>query len=308
MRDFFTDFSIINDKTGEIVCGLTQKQIKSLDSTVIGKAHYKGIHKGSLVGESLEEYGLNDYFHYIFFNTEMAKLDKYLFRVLRLGTFATYNTGDHCYLKTKNGLSMNRKLLKEIVFVGLEESDCKRTIRYMYDNKIIIEDKDNNCMYINKKYIIKGHVKQKFINEELVDSMTRVFNKTINELYEQTPPKKHKNLDVLIKCIPYINRNLNVICSLDEVNETDISRIHPISMAELSEMLGMGYKHGTKLSNILFSIKLNGVNLVGVFKTGIGESRRELIKINPILFYKGNSEEEYKKLIGDFGVKPNRRP
>lgn len=296
MKNELTDYELCYN--GQHISYLTNQEAtitKKMINYSIKLPKLKQEDKTPHVKDVINSLGLGNYYHLFFAYDGFCVRYKYLLRILYLGTFVSYPSyTNNMYLRSKNNILMTKKELRTVVFKELEERERQRTIKYMFDNEIIFED-ERGMLYINDKFIIKGKVKQIYDENSIrSDIMVRVFNDTIEKLYKETSPKTHKNVDVLIKILPYINVNLSCVCKLEDVNKTE--DVKCLTFSQLSETIGMGYNNSTKLKKMLMSIKIDGKCIVGTFTT----LDAEIIKINPILFYKGSNGDELYTLYNDF--------
>ena len=208
---------------------------------------------------------------------------QYLFRFIYLCTYMNYN----------NLLSDGRKLYKSKdlkMLLKLSNTEYKRTEKYLLENKLIIyTDSDN--IEINNKFCVKGKI-NKNKNVEVI----RVFDDAIRELYENSLPREHKKIALLLEILPYINYKYNVVCK--NPKETNIELIEPLKMTDICKILDYDVTNASKLKKSLFSLTVGNEYVVGMFEKGCGKA----IYVNPRVYYKGGDNEGINFLSDMFNI------
>lgn len=227
----------------------------------------------------LDNYGS---FYFNFYNRIKIE-NQFLFRFMFVCSYMNY---DNC-------LSNGVRLMKEDEFksiLKLGDREYYKTKKCFLENGLIsIDDKWN--MLVDKKFCKKGEI-NKAKNVEVI----RMFNNAIQELYNKALPREHKKLSLLIEMLPYINYRYNVICS--NPKETNVELIKPLKMSELCELLGYDKSNSSRLKRTLFSLRVNGEEVIGLFEKSCGKS----IYVNPRVYYKGSEEEELNLLQDMFRI------
>lgn len=119
-----------------------------------------------------------------------------------------------------------------------------------------------------------------------------MFDKAIKELYENSLPKEHKKLGLLIKLLPLVNYKTNVICK--NPKEDIVELIEKYTMQELSEYLG--YSRVDSMKRALMGLTVNNEKVIMQSKIG----GKEFIVVNPRIYYKGNKLNEMQGIVNLF--------
>lgn len=231
-----------------------------------------------------EEYG--NFFFYFYNKLDSYDIKpQYKVRFLYLASYLDYNSN----LLVARGeynvkIQLNRQMMKDIL--KLKDAEFKNTIKILATSGLLI--KDGRHYKLNTDCGIKGDMcKTK-------EMYTRVFIKSIRELYDKCDPINHKQLYYLFKILPYINTNFNIPGKNTSIDI--MGRIEPLTIKELCEKIGYDNTSSNKLWKILRGFKI-GEDYV-VCKHTIDEN--EYIAINPKVYYAGTRIENVKYLIGMF--------
>lgn len=155
---------------------------------------------------------------------------------------------------------------------------------YIYDDSV----------ELNKKYFTKG-------KSEIEDKYTRVYVNTVRGLYEGCDLRKHRQIGLILRLLPYMNINSNIICD----NPTEISgaKIHKLDRYEIADILDINKdkRNIAKMVRNLLNLKVEFENyelqifkLVKVYDTNLVE---EYFVVNPILAYKGNDYYKLQEIL-----------
>lgn len=274
---------IIDEKTGEVEYMTNKEYIQYLDSK---NRHVKTSSNSIEYIKSKEEFAQyidescgNFYFNY--YNS--YQVNQYTFRLIYLCTFMNYQG----YIEFGNSKGINKLASKKdlIEILGLSKAESYNTINYLFDNGLIIED--GEYIRINSDVCIKGKIKNK---KEVV----RMFDNAIKEIYENSMPKEHKKLSLLIKLLPYIHYDKNVIC--ENPSEQNEEFIIPVNLTQLTTILG--YSTTQKLRKGLMNLKANNEFVIMLSKI----NNKDMIVVNPKVYYKGNKLNEMKGIISLFAM------
>lgn len=213
-----------------------------------------------------------NYFHMLFNKILDKNIEEnYAIRFLKLCTYMNYDN-----VLVEGNTNGQRKLrckdLKRIL--GLSDRETLNTKKYLLENSLIIIN-DDGVVSINKEYCIKGSIK---CSSEVV----RVFQKGFGELYNQVLPRQHKILFNFIRCLPYLNKDYNILC--ENPTENDRTLIKPLSFGELGKKFGLNTTQTSKLKAKLFRLRINNKKVVAEW---IDDDKRVVI-INPAIFWKSN--------------------
>ena len=230
------------------------------------------------------EFGAFYFTHY----NELLALDMesgMISRFVYLTTYMDYNN----QLKFHRGLPMKQSDLEDVW--QLSRNETGRTKKALIEHELLIVNEDKT-LSINKKYVSKGKVSK----SKLKKGCVRMFENGIRGLYEGVTPKEHKKLDSLIKILPYIHYDLNIICH--NPNESDRDKIEPFTMKELCEELGYTKTNATRFRKDLLTIRVNGHSCIAITLV----NNKHAISVNPRVYYKGNKINELKGLIAIFDI------
>lgn len=284
MSDKFTKYSIYNRETGEILNDLTRKEKKTLDvmqskiNVVTKKKNDSEI--SNYINEILGS------FNHLYYNNLIDK--EYIFRFIYLCTYINYKGYVELgQAKKQNKLATKKDLFE--IFNNLSRREIYNTINYFTENELIVEEIDG-YIKINDKIINKGKLRSK-------KNVTRIFNETVQELYSSATPKEHKKLSLLIKILPFINFHYNVLCTNPE--EENVKLIKQINLTELASLLG--YSTTQRLKKDLFDLKVKDENVIMINL----QSNKNMIYVNPRIYYKGNNVNYLNSLILQFDMGNN---
>lgn len=275
----------ISEETGEIL--EYSKSVYSAEgsSKIIDNKRYK-ISENELHQYINEEFGR--FFFYMYSNIDDYDLQpQYKTRVLVLASYLDYNSNVLVEKSERNiNLKLNKDNIKDIL--KLSDSEFRKTMKALTDSGVVIKDDKN---YILNNCFKRGNLKSKSV------LCTRVFVKSIRDLYWSTEAKNHKQLYYLFKMLPYTNMQFNIPCK--NINCENIDSIDPLTMNDISSLLGYGDNNGGKLWKVLRGFKINGNYAVCKFSF---DEDKEYITINPRLYYAGTQIENVTYIINIFDM------
>lgn len=221
-------------------------------------------------------------FVFAFFNAAQTMDGQYptltqsdLARLMFIGTYTAWETGQ---LKHDNGRPISKKGLAELL-------DVSRPAFGTFYKKLvaeeIIREKDGD-LFVNAAVFYRGNLGD--VRKQLGDvQYTRLFRKTVRELYEMYGGRAIKQLAIIYAVLPFVNFNFNVICYNPEESNADLVR--PMTLDKLSAALG--YKDPHKLVTALRKIKYEGKSVFG-FAEIDGNKRSRKVIVNPSVVYAGS--------------------
>lgn len=222
--------------------------------------------------------------------SRLLKVDlesQYKFRFVYLCTYLNYDGKlQFGNAKKGNNLMLERDLMEVL---GLSQNETIRTKKALIKANLITIEEDKTIS-INRKYALRG----KIGNRDLRKGSIRIMMEGIQKLYESVSAKEHKKLALFIEILPYINFNHNIVCS--NPNESNVEKIEPISITKLANM--MGYSTTQKLKKGLMDIKIDGKSLIMIATI----DNKNMIVVNPSLYYKGNNIEALRGIINLFKI------
>lgn len=263
-----------NQQTGEILTGqqiLELLQSENLQES-IRKSNYHRIERNN--NDMIKEFGN---FYHMFYG-KILKLHiepQYMMRFLYLCSFANYENmlvdGDR-----KGQVKIKESDLS--LMLKVSRADYFRTKSALLEHNLISIDENKNVL-INEEYASKGKIKskEKTVNLEVV----RMFEQAIKELYENANAREHKKLALLVKMLPYINVEHNIVCK--NIEEKELKKIIPFSLIELAEMLE--YKNPARLKADLFAITINDNHAFRMISDHYGK----FFTVNPRIYAKSNN-------------------
>ncbi|GAA0427284.1 hypothetical protein GCM10008934_16340 [Virgibacillus salarius] len=201
-----------------------------------------------------------------------------LARLMFVGTYLSWETNHLVY---DNGRPINKRALGELLGMR-SRNKYSEFYRKLIDNEIIYEQKSGLVM--NATVFYRGTDKKASIDAKKMQ-YTRLFRKTIRELYAMFSGRSIKKLGVLYAVLPYINFNYNIVSK--NPTEVQSEKIEPMPVSELADKLG--YSDARKLMPVLREIKYEGKPVFGFFETD-GDARKKKIVVNPSVVYAGNGK------------------
>lgn len=275
---------IINEISNKIIKTTAEENVKEVETIKEGIKIRQDI---SEFEQMIKEYFGNFYFN--FYNNIPKDLDdQFKFRFIFLCTYLKYND-DRLVVKQPNGLY---RLIKEnelIDLLKLSEREVRTTKRVLIDNNLIYIDKKDCSIHINDKISLVGNIQNSNSN-----NYVKIFKNTIRDLYNQSKPREHKKIALLINLLPFVHFQYNIICKNPSCDL--IENIRPYTVKELMNMFKMTNITGFKKR--LLGIKCNNKKVAMIFE----DFDKTMIAINPSIFYRGTRKEALNYLIGLFGI------
>lgn len=210
--------------------------------------------------------------------------EEYIFRFIHLCTYMNYdnilvfgNSKDNEIKKA------TKKDLKEIL--NLSKPQFYETINNFID-KGLIEITDDGII-VDRKVCIRGSI-SKDVN--IQEGLVRMFDDAIQELYKNSSPKEHKKIGLLIKLLPYVNKETNIICSNPE--EVNVELVKPLSQKEMLGILNITKPTAISLVNIKI---LNGKE--GAFIKASNPFHKNFYVINPRFMNKIGNTKSFEEAL-----------
>lgn len=285
----------LNLNTGEVDNGvfISSREIKKKQEATIKQTegYLKKKKKDSFskfIGENLGSFYFNNYMKLL---KKLNNDTALLFRFLYLCTYADFD-GYLRYGKSKsntNGKYMTEKDFEEVF--NMSKSMTLKLKKELFDNKLIIKSNKDTRLSINDNYYTRGKLDTSNMLE-----CSRVFDSGIKELYEQSKPREHKKLGVLIPLLPYLNKYHNILCK--KPLEKEIEYIEPLNLREICKIVNYDIDNEDKLKKQLENITVRDLPLVA----SVSHSKCKFFIMNPTLFYKGNRIDDLIGVINLFKV------
>jgi hypothetical protein len=270
-----TNFAIVDTNSGEITQYLTQDEQEYLENKYTSanpsgnsKLNDDNCRKNTDLFYMFIDEMCGSFYHNYYNNVIQHK---YIFRFLYICTYMNYKN----YIEFGNAKEENKLAVKKDIqeILGLKDPQFYETYNYLIDNKLLLEENEYikvNTSFCNKGKIIKNN------------GVVRMFNNAIRYLYEQSNPKEHNKIGMLIKLLPYVHFHLNILC--ENPTEENEKLIKPLKQKKILEILDITKPTVTSLLDLTILdekefafIKFSN----GAFKN--------VYVINPRFMYKGNS-------------------
>ena len=233
-------------------------------------------------------------FHFHFYN-ELLLLNiesQYLFRFAYLCCYLDYNDNKVHFGKTNDKLATEKDLME---ILNLKKNTYFSTKKVFLENKLIFINEDKTIS-VNRKYALKGNIN----NDKKLRGGVKMFEYGIKELYENAKATEHKQLGMLIKLLPCVNYDWNVLCT--NPTETNEDNIIPLTLKDICRIVGYEESNSNRLKRDLLKIKVDGKYAICIHTMG----NKTAISINPMIYYKGKRYEAMEHLIALFKMKPNK--
>ncbi|PBB05745.1 hypothetical protein [Salimicrobium humidisoli] len=179
-----------------------------------------------------------------------------------------------------NGKKLDKKGLGELL--GMSRNKFSQFYRKLKANGILHET-DAGLM-MSPEVFYRGHAKDASKSTEALQH-TRMYRKTIKDLYGQFDARSMKKLGLVYSVLPYVNFRVNVVCKNPVTNNPD--ELNAMTIGELAEAIG--YQSARKLSQSLREVKYNGQSVFKLVEDD-GDARSKYIIVNPSVVYAGSGE------------------
>lgn len=224
-------------------------------------------------------------FYFNFYKRLLNKLEpQYITRFLYLCTYLDYE-GRFIQKVGNRNVCIKENELNVIFKLSVRETF--NTKKELIDNELIFITDD--VIYVNKKYCKKGDIMKNSSIEKV-----RMFDYGIKEIYESSSKTEHKKLALLFQLLPYINLRWNVVCKNPE--EQNLENIKPYTIKELSKLLNQSNITRFRKSLLELTVCGEAVAMINTLRN------KDLLTINPKIYYKGVDIEELSYLMGLFGI------
>ncbi len=198
-----------------------------------------------------------------------------LARLMFIGTYVAWETGQ---LKHDNGVPINKKTLEQLV--GMSRNKFGEFYKKALQSDIIREE--GTDLYVNPGYFYRGRLQNV---KEITKSFqyTRLFRKTVRDLYAMYNGRTIKQLALIYAVLPFVNFKYNIIAYNPDESNYDL--IQPMELDKLATLLG--YQSSKKLSTALRGIKYEGQPVFGFFDAS---GKKKKVVINPRVVYAGDGK------------------
>lgn len=200
-----------------------------------------------------------------------------LARLMFVGTYTGYRTGR---LQHDNGRVIDKKSLEGLI--GISRNKFAEFYKKLI-NEEILQEHDGE-IFVNPSVFYRGSIKD--IGYQLDEYRhTRLFRKTVRELYEKYSGRKTVQLAIIYAVLPFLNFDTNVVCfNPKEYNEDEM---RPMNLENLAALLHYSDTH--KLKRALDSVKIDGQPVFWL-PNNVNDKRQRRIIVNPRVVYAGSAE------------------
>lgn len=198
-------------------------------------------------------------------------------RLMYIGTYIAWQTGR---LQYDNGKVIDRQGFEKLT--GLSQKRARELFNRYVDEGILSEQQDG--IYMNATVFYRGNVSD--IKHEVIDlQYTRLFKKTVRDLYEKSNGRTVGQLALVYSVLPFLNFATNIVCYNPDESDTDL--VKPMNLEKLAEILEYG--NPSKLKAALNRVKIDDKVVFGFFEN-VNDRRQKRITVNPRVVYSGNGE------------------
>jgi hypothetical protein len=226
----------------------------------------------------------NGHFVFAFFESCKTMSEQYpsltqadLARLMFVGTYTGYRNGR---LQHDNGRVIDKKSLETLV--GMSRNKFSEFYRKLISEDILQEN--NGELFVNPAVFYRGPIKESGYQLDEYRH-TRLFRKTVRDLYELYKGRKTGQLAVIYAVLPFLNFNTNVVCFNPKENNED--ELRPMNLENLSALLG--YKDTQKLKRALDSVKIDNQRVFWL-PQNVNDKRQKRIVVNPRVVFAGSAE------------------
>lgn len=207
-------------------------------------------------------------------------------RLMYMATFLNHNTNQ---LKKDNGHEIKKKHIQGMI--AASERATRDFIKDVKEHDLLSFDKYDN-VYLHHLFT-KGRTSGRGY------SHTRMYRKSIRDLYELADGRDVKKLGVIFNVIPYIDFRINVLCHNADEMVRNSNDLIIMTLKELADKLG--FKDPHKLKETLHTFKIDGQRVVHITKD---QNEKSIIIVNPKFVYAGGHEDYAKNadFLKDFNT------
>ena len=162
--------------------------------------------------------------------------------------------------------------------------------------------KKDQFYYMNLDYYIRN---QK-LPEEFKGNSSRMIDRGIRELYEQSTPRKHEMLGKIVPLLEYVNKYNNILCTKDTVCEYDHKKIKPLSGYEICRICNRSVQNSDVFLKELKSFVIDRLPFICRV---VDETKYNLdcYIINPYVVYMGSRNDHLEWTFKLFDLQSRRK-
>ena len=197
-----------------------------------------------------------------------------LVRLFYLSTYILYERSTLCY---SNGRALTADSLPEVL--QTLESTCRRFLVAMEQQGYL--QIEVGAVTMNTEYFARQSIRH-WIGDDR--SFIRVYHNAYRYLYRQLKNRQRGQLAYLIRMIPYLHEERNIVCVDRFVH--DASRIVPLDDKRICEAVGYNPNQSARLMRDLQALHLQNGQPTFKYNT-----EQHCFIIHPALFYEGDAQE-----------------
>lgn len=196
-----------------------------------------------------------------------------LVRLFYLSTYMLYERSTLCY---SNGRMLTADSLPEVLQTS--ESTCRRFLAEMEQQDYLqIED---GAVTMNTEYFARQSIRH-WIGDDR--SFIRVYHNAYRYLYRQLKKKQRGQLAYLIRMIPYLHEERNIVCANTFAHDAD--RITPLDDKHICEAVEYNPNQSARLMKDLQALHLENGQPAFIYN-----AEQRCFIVHPALFYEGDAQ------------------
>lgn len=196
-----------------------------------------------------------------------------LVRLFYLSTYMLYERSTLCY---SNGRQLTADSLPEVLQTS--ESTCRRFLAVMEQQGYLqIED---GAVTMNTEYFARQSIHH-WIGDDR--SFIRVYHNAYRYLYRQLKNKQRGQLAYLIRMIPYLHEERNIVCAKTFAHDAD--RITPLDDKRICEAVEYNPNQSARLMKDLQALHLENGQPAFIYN-----AEQRCFIVHPALFYEGDAQ------------------
>ena len=207
------------------------------------------------------------------------------------------------YIDYKNRLMINKHTVMEKSdlprILNISERAARDFVSEVKNKYLIFRDGE---MFLSKEYYRGESDKYKR------DAKQKLFIQTTQDLYYKLKPREHKYFGYVIRIVPFINREFNILCH--NPDETVFDQIKPLSIGEVCDILKYENSHSDRLldglTRCIFVADDQDQSLCAIVQSvGNGITGYGMF-VNPRILYNGSDYDRVEILHFYFPLRKNR--
>lgn len=202
-----------------------------------------------------------------------------LARLLYLTTHLQYQTGK-LLLHKKGKIPMKKEHLTKVL--RLRKSAVNKFWKEVYPR--FLREDDDGTLLADGNIFIRGSIGNHY------SSYVKFYDKGYRRVYEQTDSRQHKHLGYVLKLLPYVHIETNVLCYSPQ--EGNMDRVQYLNLTDFCKENKLNPSHGNRIVETYNGIKLKVLGVKEPFCWFIRKepnSKNVRIQVNPNVLYSGKN-------------------